>query len=89
MAAIQTEELKGSRLATSAQPPRTMSPFSLHASCQHAPQPKRLIVPLNTLGALVEDLCCLTASRPFSTRIEFQGKTVSRLVFKLGERNDR
>jgi hypothetical protein len=89
MAAIQTEELKSSHLAISVQPLRTMPPFSVHDSCQLAPPPMRLIVPLNTLGALLKGPRCLTASRPFSTRIEFRGKTVSRFLFKLGGRNDR
>src|SRR5580704_5754442 len=60
--ATQIEELAGSRLATSAQPPRTTSPFSLHVSSQHAPQPMRFIVPLETPGALLEGLRCLTSS---------------------------
>ncbi len=77
VAATQTEDLTGSRLATSAQPPRTTSPFSLHVSSQHAPQPMRLIVPLETPGALLEGLRCLTASRPLQTRKEFQGETMS------------
>ena len=37
----------------------------------------RLIVPLETPGALLEGLRCLTASRPLPTRKEFQGKTMS------------
>ena len=80
MAATQTEELAGSRLATSAQPPRTTSPFFLHVSSEHAPQPMRLVVPLETPGALLEGLRCLTVSRPLPTRKEFQGKTMSRFL---------
>ncbi len=68
------------RLATSAQPPRTTSPFSLHVSSQHTPQPMRLIVPLENPGALLEGLRCLTASRPLQTRKEFQGKTMSNFM---------
>jgi hypothetical protein len=34
----------------------------------------RLVVPLDTPGALLEGLRCLTASRPFPTRNEFLGK---------------
>jgi len=71
VAATRTEDLACSRLATSAQPPRTTSLFSLHVSSQHAPQPMRLIVPLETPGALLEGLRCLTASRPLSTPEEF------------------
>jgi hypothetical protein len=37
----------------------------------------RLTVPLETPGALLEGLRCLTASRPLPTRKEFQGKTMS------------
>ena len=40
----------------------------------------RLIVPLETPGALLEGLRCLTASRPLPTRKEFQGKTMSSLL---------
>ena len=42
-------------------------PFSLEVSSQHAPQPMRSIVPLETPGALLEGLRCLTASRPLAT----------------------
>jgi hypothetical protein len=66
-----TEDLAGSRLATSAQPPRTTSPFSLHVSSQHAPQPMRSIVLLETPGALLEGLRCFTASCPIPTPEEF------------------
>src|SRR5580692_1984748 len=76
----QAEELAGSRLATSAQPPRTTSPFSLHVSSQHAPQPMRLIVPLETPGALLEGLRCLTASRPLPPPNESLGKTMPRFL---------
>ena len=40
----------------------------------------RLIVPLETPGALLEGLRCLTASRPLQTRKEFQGKTMSNFM---------
>jgi hypothetical protein len=40
----------------------------------------RLIVPLETPGALLEGLRCLTASRPLPTRKEFQGKTMPRFL---------
>ena len=88
----QTEELAGSHLATSAQPPRTTSLFSLYVSSQHAPQPMRFIMPLETPGALLEGLHCLTASRPLPTPNEFQGKTMPRLLLITDSRlseNDR
>jgi len=50
----ETEELAGSRLATSAQPTRTTSPFSLHVSSQHAPQPIVIDGALENTGALLE-----------------------------------
>src|SRR6267143_1556306 len=78
--ATQIEEPGGSRLATSAQPPRATSPFSLCVSSQHAPQPMRFIVPFETPGALLEGLRCLTASRPLPTPNEFQGKTMPRFL---------
>ncbi len=40
----------------------------------------RLIVSLETPGALLEGLHCLTAYRPLPTRKEFQGKTMSRFL---------
>ena len=40
----------------------------------------RLIVPLETPGALLEGLRCLTASRPLPTSKEFQGKTMWRFL---------
>jgi len=55
-------------------------PFSLDVSFQHAPQPVRLTVPLDTPGTLLEGLRCLTASRPFPTRSKFEGKTRSRFL---------
>src|ERR1700738_1241251 len=88
----QAEDLAGSRLAMSAQPPRTMSPLSQDVFSRHAPQPTRLIVPLETPGALLEGLRCLTASRPLPTPNEFQGKTMTRFLLitdsQLSE-NDR
>ena len=82
----------GSRLATSAQPPRATSPFSLCVSSQHAPQPIRFIVPFETPGALLEGLRCLPASRPLPTPNEFQGKTMPRFLLITDSRlseNDR
>ena len=38
------------------------------------------MVPLETPGALLEGLRCLTASRPLPTPNEFQGKTVPRFL---------
>jgi len=46
----QTEDFAGGRLATSAQPPRATAAFSRHASSQHAPQPIRSLVTLDTPG---------------------------------------
>jgi hypothetical protein len=40
----------------------------------------RFIVPLETPGALLEGLHCLTASRPLPTPNEFQGKTMPRFL---------
>jgi hypothetical protein len=45
---------------------------------QHAPQPMRLTVPLDTSGALLEGLHCLAASCPLSIRNQFCWKTTSR-----------
>jgi len=60
----QTEEFVGSRLATSAQPPRATSPFSSMASSQRAPQPIRSLVLLDNPDARLEGLRCSPASRP-------------------------
>jgi hypothetical protein len=52
----------------------------------------RLIVPLETPGALLEGLRCLTASRPLPTPNEFQGKTMPRVLLITDSRlseNDR
>ena len=38
------------------------------------------MLPLETPGALLEGLRCLTGSRPLPTRKEFQGKTMSRFL---------
>jgi hypothetical protein len=40
----------------------------------------RSIVPLETPGALLEGLRCLTASRPLPARKDFRGKTMSRFL---------
>jgi hypothetical protein len=52
----------------------------------------RFIVPLETPGALLEGLRCLTASRPLPTPNEFQGKTMPRFLLITDSRlseNDR
>jgi hypothetical protein len=52
----------------------------------------RFTVPLETPGALLEGLRCLTASRPLPTPNEFQGKTMPRFLLITDSRlseNDR
>jgi hypothetical protein len=52
----------------------------------------RFVVPLETPGALLEGLRCLTASRPIPTPNEFQGKTMQRFLLITDSRlseNDR
>ena len=49
-------------------------------------------MPLETPGALLEGLRCLTASRPLPTPNEFQGKTIPRFLLITDSRlseNDR
>ncbi len=71
----QTEEVAGSRLATSAQPPRATSPFSPMASSQRVPQPIRSLVLLDNPDALLEGLRCSTASCPLPTLAHSEEKT--------------
>jgi len=80
----QTEEFVGSRLATSAQPPRATAAFSRHASSQHAPQPIRSLVTLDSPGVLLKGLRCLTAFRPLTRPAQFQEGTDSRFAFSPG-----
>jgi len=63
----QTKEVAGSRLATSAQPPRATSAFSPIAFSQRAPQPTCSRVLPDNPDALLEGLRCSTASCPLPT----------------------
>jgi hypothetical protein len=69
----QTEVFTGSRLATRPNLRAPHPPFSLEVLLQHAPQPVRLTVPIDTSGALLEGLHCLTASCPLSNHSRFPG----------------
>jgi len=57
----QTEELAGSRLATSAQPPCATRPPAANAACEPTPCPVRSVPLVRTPGALRQGLRCLTA----------------------------
>src|SRR6267142_1217183 len=60
--------------------PRPPFPYTVRPNMRHSPCD--WIVPLETPGALLEGLRCLTASRPLQTRKEFQGKTMSSFMLK-------
>lgn len=72
-----TEQVAGSRLATSAQPPRATSPSTLMASFQQTLQPIRSTLLLDEPGALLEGLRRSTASRPLPALVHLQEETVS------------
>ena len=69
------QEVAGSRLATSAQPPRATSTFAPTTPSQPTPQPTRSFVLLDKPDALLEGLHCSTASRPLLTAAQIHRKT--------------
>jgi hypothetical protein len=88
----QAEELAGSRLATSAQPPRATSPFScaFRPNMRHSPCDSSC--PLKPQARFWRASVALTASRPLPTPNEFQGKTMPRFLLITDSRlseNDR
>src|SRR5260370_6459984 len=70
----KARKVAGSRLATSAQPPRATSAFSPVVSSQQTPQPIRSFLLLDKPDALLEGLRCSTASRPLPRPIQGQRK---------------
>jgi hypothetical protein len=71
--------------ATSAQPPRTTSPFQLWSSPRHAPHPFPSTAVLDTPGALLEGLRCFPAACPLPVTPQGFGKIPMRFPERPGD----
>ena len=70
------KEVAGGHLASSAQPPRATSFLTHRLSSQPTPQPTSSASFLDTPGALLKGLRCLTAFRPLPDQTVFLGQTL-------------